>query len=157
MHRKAGHSRSAPLSITFTPFILMASGNSDDYESILLNHEFGGASLGNPSTWYLGLYTTEPTDSSAGVEVSGGAYARLAITNNTTNFPTTTTNEKNLGLSVAFPEATSGWGSITAFGLFVASTGGTPRFWGTITPQVINTGDVFRVPAGSAGLRIIRD
>ena len=34
---------------------------------------------------YLALFTAMPSDSGGGTEVSGGSYARVAITNNATN------------------------------------------------------------------------
>lgn len=33
--------------------------------------------IGTPATWYVALYTTCPTDSTAGTEVTGGSWAHF--------------------------------------------------------------------------------
>jgi hypothetical protein len=132
---------------------------TDTHENTLLNHMFGGATYTNPATWYVVLFTATPGEAGGGTECSGGAYVRKAITNNTTNFPTTTTGEKNLGVSIAFLEATTNWGTITAVGLSDSVTAGAPvQFYAPLdTAQTINAGDIFRIAAGSSGLRILLD
>jgi hypothetical protein len=54
-------------------------------------------------------------------EPSGGAYARVAVTNNTTNWPTATriTNQPGYqmqnGATITFPTSTASWGTIAGF------------------------------------------
>lgn len=118
---------------------------SDARERQVLDTLFGS---GTPTTWYWGLSTTQPNDDGSGfTEPVGGAYARVAYTNNTTNFPAATTTSgrtvKRNGTKVTWPNPTGTWGVIGWFGLFTASSGGTPDFTNpldsTIAPKAGNT------------------
>lgn len=93
----------------------------------------GGATSWAPATWYLGLSTTNPnTDGTNFTEPVGGAYARLAIVNNATNFPAATTvggiTTKANGIKFTFVNPTGVWGLIAYYGFFTALTGGTPEY-----------------------------
>ena len=56
----------------------MAGSFSDYLENALLDHVLGTTSYSQP-TIYVALYTTAPTDAGGGTEVSGGSYARVAV------------------------------------------------------------------------------
>ena len=49
---------------------------SNYLEDAVLNHVFGGSSYTAPTTLYVALFTSAPSDTGGGTEVSGGAYAR---------------------------------------------------------------------------------
>lgn len=51
-------------------------------ENKILDAMLRGQSLTFPTNWYVGLLTSAPSDSSAGVEVSGGDYQRCVIAAN---------------------------------------------------------------------------
>jgi alkylation response protein AidB-like acyl-CoA dehydrogenase len=55
----------------------MAGSLSNYAENKVLDHVLGTTSYTKPTT-YVALYTVAPTDSTAGTEVTGGSYARLA-------------------------------------------------------------------------------
>lgn len=117
---------------------------SNYLENALINATLRGVSYTSPATVYITLYTSDPTESDSGTEVSGGSYARQAIT---FGAPTdgTTTNSDN----VTFPEATADWGTVTHFGIKDASTAGNLLYSAALTtPQVINTGGVLQFPIG---------
>ena len=105
----------------------MPSGLSDYFEDAVLAHLFGSVALTVPATYYIGLWTTTLSDSSTGStagEPSGGAYARVAVTNNTSNWDTVSggaTANTNL---IAFPMATASWGTVTYVGICDASSAG---------------------------------
>lgn len=108
----------------------MPYGFIDATELETLDAYFGATTLG-PATWYVGLFTTMPNDAgSGGTEVSGGSYARVAVTNNGTNFPSA--NPKITGTAVTFPTATGSWGTVVGYGFFTASSGGTAKFVGKL-------------------------
>jgi len=109
------------------------SGLSSAGETLLLNTLLAAR--------YVSLHTSDPSDAGSG-EVSGGAYARQAVTfANTGNNPTLA---KNTNL-VQFPIATSFWGTITFFGLWSASSAGTFYISGPITtPKAITVDDIAR-------------
>lgn len=121
------------------------------------DHVLGNQSYSAPATVYIELYTAAPSASGGGTAVSGGSYARKSVTNNNTNWPDTVsgTGEKFLGVEQAFTAASADWGTVVAWGLFDASSGGNLLHFGTLTtPITILSGDIFRFPSGSSGLKI---
>jgi hypothetical protein len=111
-------------------------GSKSDYlEAKVLDHILGGGDFARPATVYGALFTTAPADAGGGVEVSGGSYARVGVTNNATNFPAAsgTTTIKQNGTPITFPKATAAWGTIVAWALFDAATAGNLLFWGTLS------------------------
>ena len=131
------------------------SAASDYMERLLLDVIFGTlpADWDRPAafdTLYFGLFTAAPSDSGGGTEVSGNAYARVGVTNNTTNFAaaatsTGTTTKKN-ATTIQFPQATpSGWGTVTHWGIFDAASAGNLLFWGALTAsRAVVNGDAPR-------------
>lgn len=125
----------------------------------LANSSAGAAS--GPTSLYVALYTTAPTDSTAGTEVSGGSYARVAVAASLANFAgtqsagSTTASTGTSGTTsnngtVTFPAPTANWGTITAVGLCDSSTGGMLLAYGTLgVSKTVNNGDA--APAFAAG------
>ncbi len=125
-------------------------------EKLVLDGIFGGATITLAPTLYIALFTTSPTEGNdAGVEVTGGSYARVAVTNNATNFPAATQTgvapaSKNNATQYTFPTASANWGTVTSFGIYDALTGGNLLYWGAVNPvtTVLNT-NIFIVYAGN--------
>lgn len=129
---------------------------SDYLESKVLDHLLGRTTYTAPATVYVALYTTAPTDAGGGTEVSGGGYARKAVTNDATNWPAASSSTKSNGTAIAFPEATANWGTVVAWGLFDASSGGNLLYWGTLTQnQAVNSGSTASFAIGA--LTILED
>ena len=137
----------------------MAGSKSDAYEAIALKLATGQAHglaglTGTLAGPYLALYTAAPSDSAAGTEVTGGAYAR-ANTNGlwatpSGSSPTTVSNNA----TITFPTATASWGTIVAFALFDASTGGNRLYWGDLTDatKAVASGDTASFASGAITL-----
>jgi hypothetical protein len=53
---------------------------SNYLENALINGTLRGTTYTAPTTTYLALYTSDPTDADTGTEITGGSYARQAIT-----------------------------------------------------------------------------
>jgi hypothetical protein len=121
------------------------SGSKSDYlEKKVLDHVLGNTAYTAPSTVYVALFTVAPTDAGGGTEVIGGSYLRLAITNNTTNWPNatgTSPTTKTNGTSFAFAPATADWGTVTAWALFDAISSGNMLFWSDTGPAAVLDGD----------------
>lgn len=108
-------------------------------------------------TLYFALFNGDPTV--AGVEPSSvGGYARVAKANDATTWGTIAAgamNASNSGASgdVTWPALTALWSQLTVthWGVFDNSTGGTLWYSGQLTSPVTPTGagDVPRIPAGS--------
>ena len=117
----------------------------------ILDAVFSAASLSAPATFYVRLYTAAPTASGGGTEVSGGSYAPLSKTNNSTNFPAASSQTKTSGTDWDFGTATADWGTVTSWGLWDASSGGNLWFFGSLsTARLVLNGDPFKIPSGSA-------
>lgn len=112
------------------------AGKSDYLENKILDHILGNTAFSPPATLYFGLYTAAPTDAGGGTEVTGGSYARVGMTNNTTNFPNASGGSKSNGADIAFPTATAGWGTVTHVGVFDAASAGNLLYWAPLTSPV---------------------
>ena len=127
----------------------MAGSKSDYLENEVLDHVLGGGDYTRPATVYVALYTEAPTDAGGGTEVTGGSYARVAVTNNSTNFPAASGGAKSNGTEITFETATANWGTVVAFGILDASTSGNLLLWATLTAnKTIDSGDTAKFAAG---------
>lgn len=129
----------------------MAGGVGYVHAKKMLAKLLGGTDFTPETTWYAALMTTAPTDAGGGVEVSGGSYARVAVANNTTNFPAPgATPEIDTGADIDWGTATANWGTIVAIAFYDASSGGNLGPWGPISvPTLINSGSSFKVTSGN--------
>lgn len=90
----------------------------------------------HPATLYCGLVTGSISDDGTITgEVSGGGYARVAVTMNSTTFSAADDSAvcRNL-VDISFPESTTSWGNITAVFFTYAQTGGTAQYYIPISP-----------------------
>ncbi len=132
-------------------------GSKSDYlENRVLDHFLGATASAAPATVYIALYTTAPNDASTGttptpgVEVSGGAYARAAVTNNATNWPAASAGSKSNGTAITFTTASASWGTIVAFAIIDALTLGNILYWGLVTPnKAVGSGDTAQFAIGA--------
>lgn len=116
---------------------------SNYLENKVLDHVFGGVAYTAPATLYVGLFTSDPGETGSGTEVSGGSYARQTIA-----FTVTGSQASNTA-AAEFPTATASWGTITYAAIYDALSGGNLLASGALTTsKTIDSGDVFRIPAG---------
>lgn len=131
----------------------MAGSFSDFLELEILDHVFSAATYTPPVTLYVGLWTAALSDASvgtAGSEVSGGGYARVAVTNNATNFPAASSGSKSNGTTITFPTASASWGTATYCGLTDAVTGGNMLAWADLnSSKSIASGDTASFSIGA--------
>ena len=121
------------------------AGFTDYLEDKVLDHVFGGSSYSAPGTLHVGLFTSAPSDTGGGTEVSGGSYARKSMPAMTVSGTTQATN----GAAVEFVTATGSWGTITHTGIFDASSSGNLLCWAALSAsKVVASGDVIRFDAG---------
>lgn len=83
----------------------------DDVLDLVLDQIFGdsGASTSPPATWYLALLTTLPDpDGTGGVEAAYTDYARLAVSNDGTEWPNASAGAKSNANLLDFGTAGSG-------------------------------------------------
>ena len=121
------------------------SAISNYLENALVNATLRNTAYTSPTTVYVGLFTTDPTDAGSGTEVSGGSYARQSAT-----FAAPSNGASSTSADVTFPQATANWGTVTHFGVFDASSAGNLLYHGALTTsKTIETGDVFKISSGN--------
>lgn len=111
----------------------MAGGLADFAELEVLDHLLGAATYTPPVTTHVGLLTVVTADGGTFTEPSGNAYARVAVTNNATNWPAAAAGLKSNGTAITFPKATpAGWGTIRGFAIWDAASAGNMLIWGLL-------------------------
>lgn len=123
-------------------------GSFNNYlELKVLDHVFGNTAFVAPATLYVGLSTTPIQEDGTNItEPATGAYERMAITNNTTNWPAAALvaglGTKNNGIPITFPQATASWGMVVDFFIADHVSAGNILCYGTLdTAKTIDTGD----------------
>lgn len=121
------------------------AGLSNYGENLVLTWLLTTSSATRPTTWYVALYTVAPGEGGGGTEVSGGSYARQAVTFTVSGTaPTQAANSA----AVEFPTASASWGTVVAAAIFDASTSGNLiAFADLTTSKTIDSGDVLRFNA----------
>ena len=118
---------------------------SNYLENKLLDHILKNVSYTSPTTVYVGLFLTDPTDAGSGTEVSGGSYARKTLSVTTASGGVVTSSA-----DVTFDQATGNWGTVAYIGLFDAITSGNLLMHTALTTsKVIETGDIFKISSGN--------
>ena len=111
---------------------------------------FGRTDFTPPTTLYLGLSTTAVGVTGSGVTEPTGGYARVAITNNKTNFSTASNGQITNSTAITFTESTASWGTIGHWFISDAATGGNIYFRGTLSPtRTVESLTVLTIPVGS--------
>ena len=117
---------------------------SDFLEVELRKHIFRTGSYTKPTVLAVALYTVTPSDSGGGTEVTGGSYARVQRDPLDANWTAASATDglTDNAAALTFPTPTANWGTVVAFGIFDATSGGNLLIWGPITPnKTINNGD----------------
>jgi len=129
---------------------------SDFLEAAILNHFFRNTDIGAPpANVYIALYTTATDDASGGTEVTGGSYARAAVsTTGGWSAPGVAGLTDNVA-DIVFATASANWGTITHVAVYDAVTGGNRLFHGALTAsKVVNSGDIFKFLAGALDITL---
>lgn len=139
----------------------MAGSKTDAFETSLLTLLFNNVDLANigdtpglqnsaaPGDFFIALFTTNPTDSTAGTEATFGAYARKAVVRSAAGWTIAGNNASNAAL-VTFVECTSGSETITGFGIMTALTVGDLLYWGNVdTSRAVATGVTLEFAIGA--------
>ena len=123
---------------------------SNYLEDALINATLRNTSYTSPATVYVALFTSDPTDAGSGTEVSGGSYARTAVT-----FGAPSNGVSTNSANVEFPTCTSSWGTITHIGIMDASTSGNLLYHTALTTsKVIDVDDIFRITTGNLSVTL---
>jgi len=123
------------------------SAKSSFLEAAVLNHFLRNTSATSPTSVFVALFTTAPTESTSGTEVTGGSYARTAVT---FGAPTGSPNACTQSADVTFSVATADWGTVLAYAIMDASTSGHILYFAAVSPsKAILNGDQAKISSGS--------
>lgn len=123
---------------------------SNFLENALINATLRNTSYTSPSTVYLGLFTSDPTDANTGTEVSGGSYARQSIT-----FGAPSNGVSTNSAAIEFPQATGSWGTVGWIGIMDALTTGNLLYHTPLdASKTIASGDIFKISIGSLSVTL---
>lgn len=121
---------------------------SDYSETALLNELLRGINLAAVATPYLALFTTATTDAGGGTEVTGGSYARQAVT---FSAPSGGATENSAAVTFTNMPAVT----VTHAAIYDALTAGNMLFHGALSASQVVTGGaslVFAIGAVDASL-----
>lgn len=137
------------MSVSVTQFGFVGDG----WGNGILDFELGS---GTPATLYLAAFTVAPTSAGGGTECSWTGYARLAITNNVTNFPAASARSKANGATWSLGTVGAG-GTFTCIGIALVKTSSGAlgandivRYIELNPARVYTTGDSFTIAVGNA-------
>jgi hypothetical protein len=123
---------------------------SNFLENALINATLRNTTYTSPATVYISLWTSDPTDAGSGTEVSGGSYARTAVTMGAPS------NGVSLNSAdVTFPTATASWGTVGWIGINDALSSGNLLYHSPLdTAKTIDSGDIFKISTGNLSVTL---
>lgn len=135
---------------------------SNYLEAALLDAIYNEVSYTSPTTIYVALYTTDPTDADTGTEVSGGSYAREIVNENGGGAPAWDLAivdgigyMVDNGDDITFTTATAAWGVVTHVGLHDNITAGNLlHFTALDASQDVGIGGIVKFLAGDLAMRL---
>jgi len=123
---------------------------SNYLENALINATLRNIAYTSPANVYVALFTSDPTDAGSGTEVSGGSYARTAVT-----FAAPSNGVSVSNADCTFPTATGSWGTVGWIGLYDALTSGNLLYHTPLdTSKVIASGDIFKISSGNLSVTL---
>ncbi len=123
---------------------------SNFLENALINATLRNTTYTSVATVYVSLWTSDPTDAGSGTEVSGGSYARTAVT-----FGAPSNGASLNSADVTFPTATASWGTVGWIGINDAATSGNLLYHTALdTAKAIDSGDIFKISTGNLSVTL---
>lgn len=132
----------------------MAGSKSNYLENKILDAVLGGPTFALPANVWMALSTAAYSEAATGASMtevpSAGAYVRVQIANNATNWPAAVSGSKANGVAIIFPTATAAWGTVLSFYIVDAASAGNVLYGGDLAVgRAIATGDTASFAAGS--------
>lgn len=137
------------------------SAFSDYLEEGILQHTLRGNSLPTPSTIYIALFSSDPTDAASGNEVTDSGYVRQDAAKGGTidsgwTAPATSSDGKMTSNAklVQFPPIADGTVTVSHYAIFDAQTGGNMLYHAPFTvAKTLEINDVLSIDVG--GIEIV--
>ena len=121
-------------------------------ENKIIDHLLRNQSYTPPTTVYVALFTADNGLEGGTItgEVSGGSYARY---DSSGKWAAPAAGAVQTNAECAFTQASADWGTVVAFAIFDAVSGGNMLYWGDLTAsKTVNNGDTFKFPSGDIDL-----
>ena len=123
---------------------------SNFLEDAIINATLRNTTYTSVAAVYVSLWTTDPTDAGSGTEVSGGSYARTAVTFGAPSNGVTTNSA-----DVTFPTATGTWGTVGWIGINDALSSGNLLYHTALdASKSITSGDIFKITTGNLSVTL---
>ena len=123
---------------------------SNYLENALINVTLRATTYTAPTTVYVALFTTDPTDAGTGTELSGNGYARKSAT-----FGAPSNGASVTTADITFDQATGSWGTVGWIGLYDALTTGNLLYHTPLdTSKTIDSGDIFKISTGNLSVTL---
>ena len=123
---------------------------TDFMENKIIDHMLRNQSYTPPTTVYVALFTSATSDDGSGTEVSGGSYARQAVT-----LSAGSGGASSNSADITFPQATADWGTITHVALMDALSGGNMLMHSPLdASKTVNNGDTFKINTGDLDVTV---
>ena len=123
---------------------------SNYLENALINATLRNTTYTSVATVYVSLWTSDPTDAGSGTEVSGGSYARTAVT-----FAAPSNGVTTNSADVTFPTCTASWGTVGWIGINDALSSGNLLYHTALdTSKTIDSGDIFKISTGNLSVTL---
>ena len=147
--------------------LLVLRTKKDAFETEYQNHIFQNAAIpdignaaglpvaGAEGSLWVALFSTTPTDSTAGTEVSYTGYSRAdgAVARNSSNWTELNGNIENTN-DITHGELTAGAVTVTGFGIMKLSAAGVAIYYGDFTaPKLVSVGTTPRILAGDLDIQ----
>jgi len=133
----------------------MANNLSDYAEAKIIDHSVGKTSWTMP-TAHIALYTTTPTDSTAGTEVTNAnSYARLATAGS--DWAAASAGANSNAADLTFTTASGSWGTVAGVAITDSATHGAGNiiWYGALTAsKTVDSGDTFKFATGALTLAL---
>lgn len=135
-------------------------------ENKIIDWLLRGQSYTPPTTVYIALFSSSPSDPTGGTEVSGNNYARASVASNMTNWAGTSAPGNTFASSgsdgttsnnaaIGFNTPSGSWGVVSYFGLYDQASGGNLLFWGALNgSKTVFSGDAVSVGVGLLQIQI---
>jgi|TARA_R110002153_G_scaffold470_2_gene2159 hypothetical protein len=125
---------------------------SDYAEKLILDYLMTTGSATRPTAWYVGLYTSAPSDAGGGTELSGSGYARESAAFAAATSGTGTTSNSGV---IVFTADGGDWGSVTHMGIHDAVSGGNLLWHGALAAaKTVLDGDSLEFAVGNIDLTV---
>ena len=116
----------------------------------MANATLRNTSYTSPANVYAALYSTAPTVSTSGTELTGNGYARQLTT-----FSAPSAGGASSNVTITFGAASgNNWPTVVSLAICDASTGGNILYFKNIAQRNIRIGDTFVVDSGNLTITI---